>query len=72
MDSSPPGRSTERRSRLVGIGLMCGALLCFSCLDATAKWLNRAFDPLLTVWWRYAGEHRARDAVHQSGDAPGV
>ena len=32
---------------------MCAALMCFSCLDATAKWLNRSFDPLFTVWWRY-------------------
>lgn len=32
---------------------MCAALICFSCLDATAKWLNRSVDPLLTVWWRY-------------------
>jgi drug/metabolite transporter (DMT)-like permease len=43
----------ERRSRLLGIGLMCAALMCFSGLDATAKWLNRSMDPLLTVWWRY-------------------
>jgi drug/metabolite transporter (DMT)-like permease len=45
--------SAERRKRLAGIGLMCGALLCFSFLDATAKWLNREIDPLLTIWWRY-------------------
>jgi drug/metabolite transporter (DMT)-like permease len=43
----------ERRSRLIGIGLMCAALMCFSGLDATAKWLNRSMDPLLIVWWRY-------------------
>src|SRR3712207_2400861 len=59
MDASPSPAAAlaraklERRNRLVGIGLMCGALLCFSCLDATAKWLNRSFDPLFTVWWRY-------------------
>jgi len=45
--------ATERRRRLVGIGLMCAALLCFSALDASAKWLNRSTDPLLTVWARY-------------------
>lgn len=32
---------------------MCAALLCFSCLDATAKWVNRSVDPLVTVWARY-------------------
>jgi drug/metabolite transporter (DMT)-like permease len=45
---------TETRGRLVGIGLICAALLCFAMLDATAKWLNRTVDPLLTVWARYA------------------
>lgn len=33
---------------------MCGALLCFSGLDTSAKWLNRTLDPLLVVWVRYA------------------
>ena len=32
---------------------MCAALLCFSCLDATAKWVNRSVDPMVTVWARY-------------------
>ncbi len=32
---------------------MCAALLCFSLLDASAKWLNREVSPLLTMWWRY-------------------
>jgi len=59
MDASIPAASrsapprSERRRRLIGIALMCGALICFSLLDATAKWLNREMDPLLTVWWRY-------------------
>jgi drug/metabolite transporter (DMT)-like permease len=43
----------SRRQRLTGIALMCGALICFSCLDATAKWVNRSVDPLVTVWARY-------------------
>jgi drug/metabolite transporter (DMT)-like permease len=45
----------ERRRRLVGIALMCGAILSFSFLDATAKWLNQTLDPMLTVWVRYVG-----------------
>lgn len=48
-----PSWNSPRRQRLVGIALMCAALLCFSCLDATAKWLNRSVDPLVTVWARY-------------------
>jgi drug/metabolite transporter (DMT)-like permease len=54
--SSPLDAATdvERRRRLVGIALMCGALMCFACLDASAKWVNRHVDPLVTVWARYA------------------
>jgi drug/metabolite transporter (DMT)-like permease len=48
-----PARTSRPRGRLIGIGLMCAALLCFSCLDATAKWVNQSVDPLLTVWARY-------------------
>ncbi len=42
------------RDRLIGIGLMCGALLCFSCLDASAKWLTRELSPIQVTWARYA------------------
>jgi lactate dehydrogenase-like 2-hydroxyacid dehydrogenase/drug/metabolite transporter (DMT)-like permease len=48
-----PSWTTLRRQRLAGIALMCAALMCFSCLDATAKWVNRSVDPLVTVWARY-------------------
>jgi drug/metabolite transporter (DMT)-like permease len=48
-------RVDERRRRLVGIALMCVAILSFSFLDASAKWLNQTLDPLLTVWVRYVG-----------------
>jgi hypothetical protein len=43
----------ERRNRLIAIGLMCGAVLCFAGLDATVKWLSDHVDPLQTVWARY-------------------
>jgi drug/metabolite transporter (DMT)-like permease len=42
-----------QRSRLNGIGLMCAALVCFACLDALAKWLGTAMDPMQVVWTRY-------------------
>lgn len=32
---------------------MCAALICFSCLDSTVKWVNRSVDPMVTVWARY-------------------
>src|SRR3712207_5416132 len=57
MDAGPRPEvraSAERRRRLVGIALMCVAVALFSCLDTTAKWLNRSIDPMLIVWARYA------------------
>jgi drug/metabolite transporter (DMT)-like permease len=44
----------DHRQRLKGIALMCGALACFSCIDATGKFLNLHMDPLQVVWARYA------------------
>ena len=43
-----------RRQRLIGIALMCVAVLCFSCLDTTAKFLNTRMATLEVVWARYA------------------
>lgn len=43
-----------RRLRLIGIVLMCGAVACFACLDATAKYLGRHVGVLEVVWARYA------------------
>lgn len=56
MDGAAPERGpAERRRRLAGIALMCGALACFAGLDASAKWLGRAgIDPVMTTWFRYA------------------
>jgi drug/metabolite transporter (DMT)-like permease len=78
MDARParlspvPSLRIERRRRLVGIALMCGALLCFSLLDASAKWLNREMDPLLTVWWRYASSVVLVSVVINPWTHPGV
>ncbi len=46
--------SLQRRQRLIGIALMCGAVALFSCLDTTAKYLNHYMDTLQVVWARYA------------------
>jgi drug/metabolite transporter (DMT)-like permease len=45
----------QRRLRLTGIALMCGAVATFSCLDTTGKYLLRYMDPLQVVWARYFG-----------------
>jgi len=51
---------------------MCGALICFSLLDATAKWVNRDMDPLLTVWWRYTSSVVLVSLVINPWSHPGV
>ena len=54
-DLPPPSvKDDTRRNRLIGILLMCGAVLCFAFLDGTAKWLNQSMPSLQTVWARYA------------------
>jgi drug/metabolite transporter (DMT)-like permease len=45
----------QRRQRLTGIGLMCVTMICFACLDSTAKYLNHFMDTLEVVWARYTG-----------------
>jgi drug/metabolite transporter (DMT)-like permease len=43
------------RGHVLGIVLLLGAVTCFACLDASAKWVNRGGDPLLTAAIRYLG-----------------
>lgn len=47
--------SDQRRQRLIGIALMCGAVACFSGLDTSAKYLNTRMETLEVVWARYTG-----------------
>jgi drug/metabolite transporter (DMT)-like permease len=48
-----PGHD-HRRQRLIGIALMCAAVLVFACLDAMAKYLGGHMDTLQVVGVRYA------------------
>ncbi len=54
---SPKTKATEiahqRRQRLIGIALMCGAVALFACLDTTAKYLNTQMDTMQVIWARY-------------------
>jgi drug/metabolite transporter (DMT)-like permease len=43
------------RTRLMAIGLICAAVLCFALLDTSAKWLSGHMDPVQVVFARYAG-----------------
>jgi drug/metabolite transporter (DMT)-like permease len=38
---------------LTGILILMGAIVCFSCMDASAKWLSRHINPLQTSGMRY-------------------
>lgn len=40
---------------MIAIGLICVAVLCFSLLDTSAKWLGESMNPLQVVFVRYAG-----------------
>lgn len=51
----PAGAARRDGDRLTAILLMCGAVFCFACLDASGKWANRFVDPLVTTWARYVG-----------------
>jgi drug/metabolite transporter (DMT)-like permease len=43
----------QRRQRLIGIALMCGAVALFAVLDTSAKYLNTQMDTLEVAWARY-------------------
>lgn len=50
-----PEAALARRRRLVGIGLMCGAVAFFAGIDGCGKTLaGMGVDPLLTTFMRYA------------------
>ncbi|MBN9022985.1 MAG: DMT family transporter, partial [Rhizobiales bacterium] len=50
-----PARSpAESATRLRGIALMCVAMLMFSVLDTSAKFVSRSMPALEVVWARYA------------------
>jgi drug/metabolite transporter (DMT)-like permease len=64
--------AADPRQRLVGIGLMCAALLCFSCLDTSAKFVGHTIHPLMTVWWRYTASVALVALVINPSTTPGV
>ena len=74
LPEAPPAAKADsaRRARLVGIALMCGALLCFAGLDASAKWASRSVDPILTAWARYASSVALVSLVLNPWTVPGL
>jgi drug/metabolite transporter (DMT)-like permease len=45
----------DRRMRVLAIALMCGAMVCFTGLDTSAKWLSASLPITQIIWTRYVG-----------------
>ena len=46
---------SRARAHFAAIALMLGATMCFACIDASAKLLNRTMAPMQTLTVRYLG-----------------
>ena len=68
----PLPAASDRRARLIGIGLMCATLFCFACLDTIAKWLTQHMDTLEIVWARYASHFILSLAFVNPWTTPGL
>jgi drug/metabolite transporter (DMT)-like permease len=69
---SPDASEDKARSRLIAIGLMCTAVICFALLDTSAKWLGTGMSPLQVVFARYAGSMILVLALFNPWSRPGV
>jgi len=63
---------SDRSGRLLGIGLMALALMCFACLDAIAKWLSPQIGPIPTTFARYLASVLLVTAVLNPWTQPGI
>jgi drug/metabolite transporter (DMT)-like permease len=62
----------QRRQRLIGIGLMSGAVADFACLDAIAKYLGTHMDTLQVVSVRYAAAFLLTLLISNPVSRPGL
>lgn len=69
---TPETSDSGARTRLIAIGLMCAAVLCFSLLDASAKWLTSEMHTMQVVFARYAGSMILVLLVFNPWSRPGV
>ena len=53
--ASTPTAPRLQRERILAIGLMALALICFTALDSSAKYLSHELPALEIVWARYVG-----------------
>jgi drug/metabolite transporter (DMT)-like permease len=62
----------DRRMRIFAIALMCGAMVCFTGLDTSSKWLGLGLPVAQIVWARYAGAAVIAVAVARPWSQPAV
>ncbi len=67
-----PYESHERRQRLTGIALMCGAVASFAILDCMAKYLGGHMDTLQVVGVRYAAAFLLTLMISNPATRPGL
>ncbi len=72
MDTAAAEAAEARRLRLLGIGLMCAAVLLFACLDSIAKYLGTRMDPLQVVAMRFISGFLAALVVFNPWSRPGL
>lgn len=58
--------------RILAIALMCGAMVCFTGLDTSSKWLGLRLPTAQIVWARYAGAALIAIAVARPWSRPAV
>jgi drug/metabolite transporter (DMT)-like permease len=74
----PPGSpqvlpsTTDRRARLTGIGLISLAIVCFTALDTTVKWLSADLGTVQIVWARFTGHFLLSFLVVNPWTVPGL
>lgn len=79
MTSPSPGAKTgspqdpsDHASRMAGIGLMCLAVVLFTALDTTAKWLGQTISSIEIAWARYVVHFVLSFLVINPWTTPGV
>ncbi|GGF76427.1 hypothetical protein GCM10007301_40430 [Azorhizobium oxalatiphilum] len=67
-----PGSPSGTSSTMLGIGLMCLAVMSFAITDATAKWLSGHINVAMVVWARYVIHFLLALMVFNPWTVPGI
>jgi drug/metabolite transporter (DMT)-like permease len=72
MTATAARADAEERRRWAAIALMCGAMICFTGLDTSAKWLGASRPTVVVVWARYVAAAVLSLAAARPISRPGV